>query len=294
VWWHWVVGGVIVQLVVGAFGALLLGRTIRLADERSPGSRMTGTAAERGAFIDRRPVGTSPRRRAVPLPPVGIALAATAVSLETCALVLHLTGATGPTARLLSMDAPFALPRVFVALLFAAAAIAAVGAAARLPSRRTWWLAVAAVAGGITIIKADGNVQADALRALEAALGGTGAVLVGVLAAGAVLGGLWFLTRTERRDRRRVLGSLFFFAFASVCLEPIFGGVPVGFAATTTYVEECAEALAAVAFLMAVLGGVAPRLVLPASWALRRAADAHALEVAPARRVRPAEGASRS
>jgi hypothetical protein len=51
--------------------------------------------------------------------------------------------------------------------------------------------------------------------------------------------------------------------------------------ATATFVEESGEALAGVAVLMAVLVGVAPRLVLPAAW-LRREDDALSLE-APAR-----------
>jgi hypothetical protein len=47
-------------------------------------------------------------------------------------------------------------------------------------------------------------------------------------------------------------------------------------AATATYLEESGEALAGVAFLMAVLVGVAPQLVLPQAWILRREADAAA------------------
>jgi carbohydrate-binding DOMON domain-containing protein len=46
-----------------------------------------------------------------------------------------------------------------------------------------------------------------------------------------------------------------------------------------TYLEESGEALAGVAFLIAVLAGVAPRVVLPATWGLRRSADAHTLEL---------------
>ena len=45
-------------------------------------------------------------------------------------------------------------------------------------------------------------------------------------------------------------------------------------AVTATYLEESGEALAGVAVLVAVLVGVAPRLVLPASWVLRREDDA--------------------
>jgi hypothetical protein len=56
-------------------------------------------------------------------------------------------------------------------------------------------------------------------------------------------------------------------------------------AVTATYLEESGEALAGVAVLVAVLVGVAPRLVLPASWVLRRDEDLQTLDVrAPAAR----------
>jgi hypothetical protein len=66
--------------------------------------------------------------------------------------------------------------------------------------------------------------------------------------------------------------------------------VAVGqWAVTATYLEESGEALAGVAVLVAVLVGVAPRLVLPASWVLRREEDSAALEV-PERLRRTARG----
>ena len=43
-------------------------------------------------------------------------------------------------------------------------------------------------------------------------------------------------------------------------------------------------------FLMAVLVGVAPRLVLPAAWALRRSADAQTLDVPDLLPGRPVPG----
>ena len=58
--------------------------------------------------------------------------------------------------------------------------------------------------------------------------------------------------------------------------------------ATPTFLEESGEALGAVVFLVAVLVGVAPRLVLPADWVLRRTADAHTLELAEVLPLRPA------
>jgi hypothetical protein len=109
-----------------------------------------------------------------------------------------------------------------------------------------------------------------------------------MLAAFAVVAALWILSRTERRDRRRILGSLAGYAVASVGLSALSGSVPSPWKVTAIFIEESGEALAGVAFLIAVLVGVAPRLVLPAAWPLRRAADAHTLEVPatlPGRRV---------
>ena len=107
---------------------------------------------------------------------------------------------------------------------------------------------------------------------------------------GSVVAGLWVLSRTERRDRRRVLGSLTGYAAASVGLSALSASVPGSLAATATFVEESGEALAGVSFLVAVLVGVAPRLVLPADWALRRSADALGLEAADVLPGRAAEG----
>ena len=289
-WWHWVVGVLVVWLVVAAALAVLIGRGIRLADRRSPGTGVALTTADLPeAFVAAQPVAAV-RRRAVPLPPVGVALAATAVALETCGFVLRRNGVTGPTADLLSMDAPFSLPRLFVALLFAAAAFAAIVAAGRMRGRRTWWLAVAVVAGGIASVKAGGTVHAAAIGALDEALGARATVLLSTLAAAVVVAGLWSFTRTERRDRRRVLGALGFYAVASVGLSAISATVPGSWAATATFVEESGEALAGVAFLLAVLVGVAPRLVLPAAWALRRSADAQTLDVPDLLPGRPVHG----
>jgi hypothetical protein len=289
VWWLWVVGGLVVWLVVAAALALVIGRGIRLADRRSPATGIALTTADLpGAFVAEH-VAPAPRRRAIPLPPVGVALAAIAVALETCGFVLRRNGVSGPTAELLSMDAPFSLPRLFVATLFAAAAFAAVVAASRMPGRRTWWLAVAVVGAGIASVKAGGTVHADAIGALEDAIGARAAVLLSALAAAVVVVGLWSFTRTERRDRRRVLGTLGFYAVASVGLSAVSAAATGAWAVTATFVEESGEALAGVAFLMAVLVGVAPRLVLPTTWALRRTADAQTLTVPDALPARPAE-----
>ena len=282
VWWMWVAGGLVVWLVVATALAMVIGRSISLADRRELGRAIPLTTADLpDSFVAAQPP-PAVRRRAIPLPPVGVALAACAVLLETGGFVLRLTGSTGSVARLLSMDAPASVPRLYVAVLFAAAAIAGLAAAARLPGRRAWWLAVALVAAGIASVKAGGTVHARAMSALQDAVGTRAAVLLSVAAAALVLGGLWTFTRTERRDRRRVLGTLALYAFASVGLSAVSAAAPANWVAVATFVEESGEALAGVAFLMAVLVGVAPRLVLPAAWALRRSEDAQTLETARA------------
>src|SRR3954468_11933570 len=107
VWWVWVLGVLGVWSVVATALGLLIGRAIRLADRRSPGTGVALTTADLPASFVAVP---SVRRRAIPLPPVGIALAATGVALETVGYVSRLDG---DPSRLLSMDAPFSLPRMY-------------------------------------------------------------------------------------------------------------------------------------------------------------------------------------
>jgi hypothetical protein len=204
-----------------------------------------------------------------------------AVVLETAGYVTRVKGERGSFAQLLSMDAPLSVPRMFVTALFAVAALAAVVAGGRIPGRRTWWTTVGVVAAGVATVKSGGTVHARAMSALHSAVGGTGALLVSIAAALAVIGVLGFLSRAERRDRRRILGILSLYAVASVGLSAVSAAVSGPFwSAAATYVEESGEALTAVALLVGVLVGVAPQLVLPADWVLRREADAHTLEVA--------------
>jgi hypothetical protein len=265
--------------------AVVVGRSIRLADQRSPEARRSAVLTTADLAVGATAPRPAVRRRAIPLPSLGIALVVLALGLETSGFLARLTGGTSGSSPLLSMDAPFSLPRMFVALLFAAAAAAAVAGAGSIPGRRTWWLAVGLVGGGIAAVKAGSTVHADALGTLSDAIGNTLAVVASAALAVAVVGMLWFLSRTERRDRRRVLSVLALYAVASIGLSALssvvagaFGGAS-SWAAGATFVEESGEALAAVAFLMAVLAGVAPRLVLPAAWPLRRTMDAHTLEV---------------
>jgi hypothetical protein len=269
--WIWIVGGLVLWVLLALAVAVVVVRGIRIADARSADPL---TAPEPVEKLRLR----TPRRR-IPLPPVGVGLAAIAVLLETAGYIGRLTGATGPVARALSMDAPYSAPRTFVAALFAVAAVAAVAGAVRAPGRRTWWLAVGLVSAGIAVVKAGGTVHVAATAALSAAVGEAGAVVASIAIVAAVLGVLFFVSRDERRDRRRVLVCLAGYAAASVGLSAV-STVAVGqWAVTATYLEESGEALAGVAVLVAVLVGVAPRLVLPASWVLRREDDAAAAAV---------------
>ncbi|MGY1831703.1 hypothetical protein ACI8AA_14925 [Geodermatophilus sp. SYSU D01180] len=283
--WTWIVGGLAAWVVVAVALGVVLGRGIRLADRRSPGTGVEEplTPALLGGSPAAARPAVRPARRRVPLPPVGVGLAALAVALEAVGYALRLRGTTGQLAQVLSMDAPYSLPRMYVAALFAVASLAAVAGAARNPGRRTWWLAVGAVAGGIAVVKAGSTVHVSGMQALSAVVSPAGAVAVSVLLAGAVLAVLAFISRAERRDRRRVLSTLGLYAVASVGLSAVSGWVSPQWYAMATFLEESGEALAGVAVLVAVLVGVAPRLVLPAAW-LRRRDDALSLE-APAQRV---------
>jgi hypothetical protein len=136
------------------------------------------------------------------------------------------------------------------------------------------------------------------MRALSGAIGSRGALVVSALAAAAVIGTLWLLSRDEQRDRRRVLGVLALYAGASVGLSAVStlvahaAGVASSWAVGATFLEESGEALSGVGFLIAVLAGVAPRVVLPANWPLRRSADAHTLELPEQLPGRSAPGTS--
>ena len=283
VWWLWVVGGLVAWVIVAFAVAVVIGRGVRIADRRvGEGAVLTTAHPEAGADVPRETAVARTPRHAIPLPPLGIALAALAVALETSGYVSRLNGSRGATAQLLSMDAPFSLPRLFVAALFAAAALAAVAGAGALPGRRTWWLAVGLVGGVIAAVKAGSTVHAEALTSLSGAVGSSLAIAVSGAVAAVVVGTLFFLSRTERRDRRRVLSVLALYAVASVGMSAVSGWAGAygsQWVTTATFIEESGEALAAVAFLMAVLAGVAPRVVLPASWALRREVDAQTLDL---------------
>ncbi|MFP5373032.1 MAG: hypothetical protein ACLGI3_20135 [Actinomycetes bacterium] len=297
--WVWIVGGLLAWLLVALLVAVVVGRSIRLADRH----QMAAEAAATGLSVAASPAPVAQaapaaraRRRAVPLPPIGIALVGFALALELGGYFTRLSGASGSTAQIWSMDAPLSVPRMFVAALFGAAAILAIAGAGRLPERRAWWMAVGLVAAGIAVVKVGSTLHADAFHALRDATSLGAAAAVSVSMAGAVLGALWLLSRSERRDRLRVLSALALYAGASVGLSAVssavsgtYGGAST-LAAGATFLEETGEALGGVVFLIAVMAGVAPRLVLPAAWPLRRTADAHTLEVAEPLARRPIVG----
>ena len=137
---------------------------------------------------------------------------------------------------------------------------------------------------GVAEVKGGGTVHVRVLEALgvtdhpAVALAGSAAIVAAVVAS------LFYVARAERRDRRRVLLAVAFSGLAASALSAVSTAVAQGvgstspWSAASTFVEESAEAVGAVAVLIAVLIGVAPRLVLPADWALRRTADAKTVD----------------
>jgi hypothetical protein len=230
-----------------------------------------------------------PQRRRVPVPLPVVVLAAVAVGLEAVGYLVRVAHVPREIARPLSMELPYSLPRLFVAGLFATAAVLAALGAGRIPGRRTWWTAVAVLAAGIASVKAGSQVHKAFLIDLGVYDRPLLALVFSAPLALAALGWLGWLSRHERRDRRRMLVALSAYAFASVVLSAVSSaaeglwGRGSFLTATAALVEESGEALSGVAFLFAVLIGVAPRLVLPAAWVLRRSADAESLDVAPGR-----------
>jgi hypothetical protein len=65
---------------------------------------------------------------------------------------------------------------------------------------------------------------------------------------------------------------------AAIGLSAVSSMAGGNWATAATFVEESGEVLGGVAVLVAVLAGVAPRLVLPADWALRRTADSETVD----------------
>jgi hypothetical protein len=276
-WWGWVLVG---WTAVGLLCALPVGRAIRDADRRevlgAPDAPPPLTLP-----VVRGPLPA--RRRRIPVPPIALILATTGVCLEAVGFAVRTSGSERGTAALLSMDQPLSVPRLYITALFVATAGAALLGGARIEKRRSWWVAVGLVAVLVAEVKGGGTVHVRVLAAVGVADHPVVAAIGSALVAAVVLAGLFWISRADRRDRRRVLSAWALYAVAAVGLSAVsslvgqsFGSSP--WTALATFVEESGEVLGAVAVLVSVLVGVAPRLVLPADWALRRTADAQTLD----------------
>jgi hypothetical protein len=224
------------------------------------------------------PVPARHPRRRIPVPPVAVRMVGIGVALEAVGFLVRVSGHERGTAQVLSMDLPLSAPRMYITAVFAAAAVAAFLGASRAPGRRAWWVAVGAVAAVVADVKGGGTVHVRALAALGVSGRPVLATAGSAVVAGVVLAVLWWTSRTERRDRQRVLSAFAVYAAASVGLSGVSSLAAPGWSAAATFVEESGEAVGAVAVLVAVLVGVAPRLVLPAGWPLRRDADAETVD----------------
>jgi hypothetical protein len=283
-WWEWMLIG---WLALAVCAALPLGMVIRGADRRAlgQGGGTHGTDPALALIATRRPTDPlPPRRRRLPVPPIAVTLIGTGVGLEILGFVLRSTGQEHGTALLLSMDAPMSVPRLFIAALFAAAAVAAALGGSSSPGRRTWWLCVAAVAAVAAEVKGGGTTHVRALHALGLSEHAPITVVGSALLVAAVLGTLFWVSRVERRDRRRVLLAFGLYGVAAVGLSAVASAAG-DWSTFATFVEETGEVLGGVAVLIAVLVGVAPRLVLPSDWALRRTADAETIDAPGALRA---------
>ena len=261
-WWVWVLIG---WAAVAALIALPVGRALRVADLR-----------ERGFLPS--------RRQRVPVPPFAVVLGGVGVVLEAFGFALRAAGRDRVgVARLFSMDLPLSVPRMFVTALFAVAALAAFVGAGRVAGRRTWWVAVGLVAAVAAEVKGGGTVHVRIVAAVGLAPHPVLAALVSGVVVLVVIGALFLLSNGERRDRRRVLTAFALYGAAAGGLSSVSSGVGQAtgsalWTAVATFFEESGEVLGALTVLVAVLAGVAPRLVVPASWTLRRAADAETVD----------------
>lgn len=272
VWWVLVLTG---WLAVAVLASLLLGMAIRGADRRAAGQGTSpGTDDALDLIAARLPTDPlPPRRRRLPVPPIAVTLLTTGVGLEILGLALRISGREHGRALLLSMDAPMSVPRLFIAALFATAAVTAVLGGVSSRGRRTWWLSVAAVAAAVAEVKGGGTTHVRALHALGLSEHAPITVVGSAAIIAAVLSTLYWVSRAERRDRRRVLLAFGVYGVAAVGLSAV-ASTAGDWSAVATFAEEAGEVVGGVAVLIAVLVGVAPRLVLPPDWALRRDADA--------------------
>jgi cytochrome bd-type quinol oxidase subunit 2 len=225
-----------------------------------------------------RPAATAARWR-VPIPAWARFVAALLVGAELLGYGLRVLHAPSAISHPLSMELPFSLPRLLIATLFVLAAVAAATGAARLPRRRSWWTAVALLCALGAVVKGGSTVHKAVLEAVDGYAHPVRTLVGSAVVGAVVLAGLFWLSREERRDRRRVLRWLGAYGCAAGGLTVLSGMAEAvwghGSALTATFVlvEESAEALTALGVLVAVLVGCAPRLVFAADRDLRRADD---------------------
>lgn len=223
--------------------------------------------------------GTARPRLRLPVPSWVRALGIVLVAAEFVGWTTRVGALPPAVAQPLSMDAPWSVPRTLVAAVFLAASSAAAFGAQRLSGRRTWWTAIAVITVAIALVKANNTLHRRAVEAVDGYANPLRSLLVLGGLAVAVIVWLYWLSRSERRDRRRVLLWLGLYAFAAVGVSTLSAvaqttfGYPSVLTATAVLIEESSEALSAVGVLFAVLVGVAPRLVLPRDWALSRPSD---------------------
>src|SRR4051812_7149100 len=104
-WLWWVLGGLLAWTVLAFLVAVVVGRSIRLAERRE--IEQSDLLPVPALPVAARPPVAAPRVRS-PLPPLGMGLAAAAVALEPVGFPLR---QGGDETRLFSMDAPYSLPR---------------------------------------------------------------------------------------------------------------------------------------------------------------------------------------
>jgi hypothetical protein len=274
-WWLW---------LVIAWSVLTVAVVVPLGSAMRAAGRRRGWAADPTKPIrlgSAPPMAATPdSRRRVPAPPIAVLLVGTGLSLEVLGFVLRTAGADrAGAARLLSMDEPLSVPRMFIAVL-----VAAFAGASRARERRAWWTGVGLVAVLAAQVGGGTSLHVHVLKTLGLADDQLVVTAGSTVLGAAVLGSLWWVSRNERRDRRRVLAAIAFYGVAAGALSALStvvaqeAGTASVWAAVATLATESARVLGAVAVLMAVLVGVAPRLVLPAEWSMRRAADAQTID----------------
>ncbi|KQS68796.1 hypothetical protein [Modestobacter sp. Leaf380] len=231
--------------------------------------RRSGTAPA-GAVVGLRQLlhsaWSSPLRR--PTRVAAVVLGVTAVVLETSGLVGRLAclrGDCGPTAtawaRVLDMDHVGSVPRLLVTSVFAVVCLVALTGAVRChrAGARPWWLALAVGAAALSLAKA-WSWHSLVEVGLSGLLPAADVQLVFVATAVVGIAVVTASGRRVRRDTRIAVTTwLALYAVAAVGLSALASAVagagPTALA-LGTWVEETAEALAAVGLLAVVVHGV--------------------------------------